>query len=185
MILEKIREATSAHNGQLEEAPLPVDPARTVIRSLYIEILHKLYGYYHPIELMLNRFSEINAYLPDYHQRRKSGALADRIRKVSGLFTGPEPCADLPLINSAGKAFGCIYMMEGPMPRTIISALAMKEPGSRSWDSLFKDYTHGHGARWTALQEAITLFSSQHDADDDIISGAKDTFIKFHAWMNQ
>ena len=188
MVLEKIRSATAAHHQQLEASPLLKHiNDRTITMPVYIELLNKFYGYFQPVELALNRYNEISAYLPDYHQRRKAVTLAEDLRKLSGLSAAQGPCSDLPMINNAGKAFGCLYVMEGSTLGGRIISSVLKDRlniDHLSGASFFYGYGAETGPKWKAFNESLSLFSSKYNNDDDIVQGAADTFEKLGRWMN-
>jgi heme oxygenase (biliverdin-IX-beta and delta-forming) len=188
MILEKIRSATEAHHRQLEDTPLLKHfSKRTITLPVYANILEKLYGYFQPVELTLNRFSELSAYLPDYHQRRRSISLVEDLRKVSGLPARFPTCDRLPVINSAARAFGCLYVMEGSaLGGRMISSILKEKLGidNHTGASFFYGYGTETGNKWKMFSESLSVFSKRYGNDNDIVHGAADTFDKLKRWMN-
>lgn len=189
MILEKIRMATSSAHKELEDSSLMSHFSDlTITRPIYIEILNRFYGYFYPLELTLNRYSEISAYLPDYHQRRKSHIITEDLRNINGLYSEPDLCANLPVIDSAGKAFGCLYAMEeSVLAGKTISRILEERLGitNTTGAAFFYRYSKNTGQKWKAFREALGLFSLQYNNDDEIISGASDTFVRFREWLNE
>jgi len=188
MILEKIRSATSSAHKELEESSLMKHFSdRTITKPIYTEILNRFYGYLHPLELTLNRYSEISAYLPDYHQRRRSTTISEDLRTMNGLYAEPSYCSNLPVINSAGKAFGCLYVMEGStLGGKVISGILQEKLGitNTTGAAFFYGYGKETGEKWKTFREALGVFSAQYNNDEEIISGAEETFIRFREWLN-
>jgi heme oxygenase len=187
MILENIREATSGQHRQLESSELLLHLSnKTITHPLYIEVLNRFYGCFHPLERTLNPFSEISTYLPDLHERRKSSTLAADIKAIHGIFHEPPICSELPEVDTAGKAFGCLYVMERSTPGGKIISQILKEKlglDHNTGASIFIGYGPDTGSKWKTFRESLTLFSTQYNNDPDIITGAADTFSRLHQWM--
>src|SRR4051812_49019631 len=113
MLSTALREQTKTAHQELEKLFV------RRIRSLesindYSAMLGMLYGFYHPLEQIIDPFITHDL-LPDIDQRRKSQNLRD---DINTLANGAEPGTiletnNLPSITCRSQALGALYVLEG------------------------------------------------------------------------
>lgn len=189
MILEKIKTATSVNHILLEQSQvlLPISN-KNLTRENYRTILTKFYGFFYPLEKLVNQFDQIQLYLPDYTTRRKAGLLKNDLLTIEGIEIYIDFCEDLPQVANVSQAFGCLYVMEGSTLGGKIIAKQLKEQlglDDKNGASFFNGYKEETGPKWKAFQQALLAVSAASESDDLIISAANDTFNKFEKWMRK
>jgi heme oxygenase (biliverdin-IX-beta and delta-forming) len=191
MILEDIRDKTSKNHARLEQTSLllPIGN-KTITKETYIEILKKFYGYFHPLEQLVDNFPQIHTFLPDYTARRKANLIyQDLMRVTSANSQLPvELCEDLPAVTNPSQAFGCLYVMEGStlggkMIAKILKDVLHIDPDAGA--SFFNGYGKETGSKWKSFQQGLVNFSSVTSTNQEIIEAANETFAKFEKWINK
>ncbi len=185
----KIKHATLARHQSLERVALLQPLSGKHLNSEnYRLILEKFYGFFSPLEVLINRF-EIVIHLPDYPMRRKSTVLLsdiDYLNKERDTHPSIPLCTDLPNVESLETAFGCLYVMEGStlggrfIYKAIEETLAFKQGHGASF---FFGYGAETGAKWKLFQQALDQICSGGN-DDSTIAAANETFFKFQNWLN-
>jgi heme oxygenase len=82
MILERLRSETQRNHKKLEESPLLTQlTSKSITKPVYTEILKKFYGFFYPLELLLNETAGFSSLFSDYDERRKTYLLLDDLKK--------------------------------------------------------------------------------------------------------
>jgi heme oxygenase len=88
----------------------------------------------------------------------------------------------VPTLDTAAKAFGSIYVMEGATLGGQIITRHVKEHldlTPENGGAFFNSYGPMVGPMWKGFGTAITAFAEKADADDEIVDSAKETFDAF------
>jgi heme oxygenase len=188
MIIKKIKEQTQANHTSLENSPFlrPISQ-KSLTLAQYIAILKKFYGFFYPLELQLARFP-IEAYLPDFSQRRKADRLGDDLQHLQPYQASDLPlCNDLPETHTLEQAFGCLYVMEGStlggkmIYKTVNDTLGLDHANGISF---FYGYGDDTGLKWKAFQHSLETVSSLATTKDErMIEAANHTFNKLKKWF--
>lgn len=191
MILEQIRAQTSENHTRLEQTRLllPISE-KNLTKEKYVEILKKFYGYFLPLENLVDNFPQIQTYLPDYNTRRKVDLIYQDLLQVVPAYAGKplELCKDLPRITNTSEAFGCLYVMEGSTLGGKLIAKVLKDElnlDASNGASFFNSYGKETGSKWKLFQQALVNFSSDSSTNLLIINAANETFSKFEKWITK
>lgn len=191
MILQEIKAGTAQNHMQLEQTSLLLPISRkNITQEEYISILKKFYGYFYPLEKMLDTFPQLQTYLPDYPARRKADLICQDLLNIAPA-SAAQPlalCSNLPAVTNTSQAFGCLYVMEGSTLGGQMIARTIKEVlniDSNSGVSFFNGYGKETGSKWKLFQQALVSFSNDFSTNHVIIAAANETFSKFEKWINQ
>jgi heme oxygenase len=187
MILSKLKEQT-AEQHQRFEGKLDI-LARLSSAQGYKSLLQQFYGFYRPLEMRLGSVMCRPGISLNFTARRKTPLLERDLlfldlpeRELRAL---PQ-CQKLPAVESEAQAFGCLYVLEGAtLGGQIISRYVADKLGyeRERGASFFTSYGAEVGAMWRSFGQAISDYATAHDADDEIIAAARDTFHKFDKWL--
>ena len=190
MISEKLKTSTAENHRIVEESGLMAPILnRTITKESYARILKKFYGFFHPLEITINTFSELTDYLPDFSERRKSEALIDDLKKIELQHEIEfSLCNNLPTLTHLSHAFGCLYVMEGStlggkmISRILNDTLNIDEASGAKF---FTGYGPATGTKWNTFREALSKYSAETNDDELVVEAANDTFLKFKQWIDQ
>lgn len=188
MILQKLKEQTSAQHIALEESKLLSHFGnKTIDLTIYKAILKKFYGFFLPMEERLDSFLQLPFFLPDYPSRRKSSTLAADLRHL-GINPNDLPiCTALPQLADLAQAFGCLYVLEGStlggrvITKILHEALQIDE---RSGASYFNGYGAFTGDKWKLFCQTLLQYGEQGGKEEAMIEGANATFSTLTKWLN-
>lgn len=109
MISIQLKQETSQLHTEFEKLLIP--PLKNVQSfSDYTRILKLFYGFFSPVEQLIDRYVERNP-LPDIAERRKSQLILDDLQSFD-LAVDVQPCSNLPEISDTASAFGGMYVLE-------------------------------------------------------------------------
>jgi heme oxygenase len=97
-------------------------------------------------------------------------------------------CEDLPKISSQAHALGALYVMEGStLGGRMISKMLKENLGleSENGAGFFNGYGVHTMQKWNAFKEVLSDYCTTHFCEEEIVSTADDTFLKFNYWMNK
>lgn len=183
MILERLRSETKAAHQALEkQIVLRIKQVQTP--QDYTRLLELFYGYFHPLESILNTYLD-NSSVPFYDVRRKSDRLVNDIQASGGNPAHPL-CTNLPAIKNVTQAIGAMYVMEGStLGGQIISTMIKERLQLSSNESL--SFFMGYGAQteemWSSFSKALINQAINKQAEDEIVTAANETFKKFITWV--
>jgi heme oxygenase len=190
MITEEIKAGTLDNHIRLEQSKL-LQPLsnKSLTKENYIHILLKFYGFFHPLENVINNFDQLQQFLPDLSSRRKSEMLKNDLQVISGKDTlQPIPlCTNLPLLKQLGQAFGGLYVMEGStlggkfIYKTVKEQLGLDH---QTGASFFYGYGTDTGNKWKTFQQALIAFENERQENHLVIDAANETFSKFKHWID-
>ena len=187
MILAKLKEQTAEQHQRLE-GNLNI-LARFNSAQGYKLLLEQFYGFYRPLEMHLGSVMCPPGFLANFTARRKTPLLEKDLlfldlpeRELRAL---PQ-CQKLPTVESEAQAFGCLYVLEGAtLGGQIISKYVADKLGyeSERGATFFMSYGAEVRAMWCGFCQALREYATAHDADDEIVAAAVDTFDKFDQWL--
>jgi heme oxygenase len=187
-LLTRLKHETAACHTRLESA---LDLMRDDwSREAYVALLERFFGYVAAWE------SAARAHLPEhlhafFDARRKAALLAADLDVLTGdagrAATVPLADADarLPALDSTGRVFGSMYVMEGSTlgGRFIAPHVArLFDLANGHGNAYFDAYGPRTGSMWNAFREtaAATVPADQYD---DAVAAAIATFDGLHAWL--
>ncbi len=152
--------------------------------SHYVALLHRMYGFYAPLEHTLGHFLGKGA-VPDYGERRKASWILSDIRTISKL-PPLRVCTDLPAIQTYHAALGAMYVLEGAtLGGKIIAGMIARQlnSGTESGYSFFLSYGEQRQQMWrTFLSKLQSPFAACEQKE--ILHTAEETFVKFKKWID-
>lgn len=183
MLLQRLRSDTKEAHQALEKLIIPR------IKNIqnnndYIELLELFYGYFKPIENLLDKHLGNNE-IPEYSNRRKSESLIKDILAAGGA-PSLKTCNVLPAITNAKEAIGAMYVLEGStLGGKIISKMIMQclSLSSDEAISFFTGYREDSDRMWSSFTAALNACTNNPEEQHRIAQAANDTFIKFKNWV--
>ena len=109
LVLSRLRSETRPEHDAIEIA-LDLTSAG-LTRARYRHTLERFYGYYQPLESSIDALGNLGVAL-DFDERRKALLLESDLRALG--VDAPDAllmCRDLPRIDGAAAALGCLYVM--------------------------------------------------------------------------
>lgn len=189
MILERLRSETQNNHKKLEESPLlTLLTSKNITIPAYIEILKKFYGFFNPLELLLNQTTGFSFLFSDYDERRKTNLILRDLRTLNAENQTFLTCDDIPKINSQAQALGVLYVMEGStLGGRMISKMLKENLGleSESGAAFFNGYGAQTMQKWNSFKEILEEYCIKNGCEEEIVSTADATFLKFNYWMNK
>lgn len=182
MIMAKLKEATREQHENLETLVDVMNKMFT--RQDYELLLTKFYKFYSSIEPRVAENRLVDSGL-DFDSRLKTPSLERDLRKL-GIFENVKHLAgswtDLPVLDTAGKAFGSCYVMEGATLGGQIIMRHLKQNldlTPENGGSFFNSYGENVGPMWKQFCAVTTEFAARNENDDEIVNSARDTFDSF------
>jgi len=185
-VLTRLRAETRSHHDAIEAA---LDlTSETITRDAYQRTLEKFHGFYLPLEVgLLNIGGWVERGL-DLTHRQKTHLLETDLHALGVNDCDTlAVCADLPPHGTVSAAFGCLYVLEGStLGGQVITQLLRKKLGvtPETGGAFFNGYGQQTGAMWQAFRAAIIACVQPCD-EDEVVSAAKETFLKLHGWMSR
>lgn len=187
-IISKLRIHTSTLHSALEQTPLSValldDHVSQDDYLTYLQKMREIVAFYEA-----KVFSGLSDTLPDLPKREKLLLIDKDLEYLAphALNSTPikNPVAENP---SVAYALGCMYVMEGStLGGKVILKHISKTLGilPEQGGSYFAGYGEETGHYWKSFLHILQEYSAHNDADDEIIRGAKDTFISIKYYFEQ
>lgn len=183
----RLRRETSELHHAVEVA---VDLPRSVrSRADYVALLTRLHRFHSAAETLLARpvwrdgWSAVGI---DLGQHVRSPLLARDLRQLRAPRTNPAPVPgagppgpDLPEHSRFGEALGCLYVLEGSSLGGRVLAPALRHVLGDVPTAFFDSDGRRHPSPWRALQEGLHRYEAAHGDPDDVLRGARATFVAF------
>ncbi|RYU93364.1 biliverdin-producing heme oxygenase [Emticicia agri] len=187
-ILTQLRTQTSTLHSALEQTSLSVALLNEhVAQENYVAYLQKMREIVAFYEAEV--FPALNDALPDLQKREKLPLIDEDLSYLSSDISGlPIFSASGEQNSSVGYALGCMYVMEGStLGGKVILKHISKTLGinPEQGGSYFDGYGDQTGQYWKTFLHILQEYSATHDCDDEIITGAKDTFISIKNYFEQ
>lgn len=187
MILAKLKEATRDQHEALENVVDVMNSTFSV--DDYKRLLTKFYRFYSAIEPTLP-VDELSAAGFDVKQRRKTPLLQRDLEHLGVLADAKKAPAFtyIPTLDTAAKAFGSIYVMEGATLGGQIITRQLKEHlgiTPENGGAFFSSYGANVGPMWKQFGAIITAFAEKAGDDDAIVMAARETFDSFRRVFEQ
>lgn len=186
MILQRLRAETSRNHGVIESLMPVLDPNISLIA--YGQLLHRLLGYYAPLEDLLR--AEIEIYWPDQEylciERAKVPLLERDLQAIEKELALTERCLDLPRLNTPAQVLGCLYVIEGAtLGGQIIRKhlLANLGIGPESGAAFFNGYGNNTAIQWQSFRSFLINNAESMNQDNEIVVSANETFKTLSLWL--
>ncbi len=181
MILGKLKEATREQHEGLEQT---VDVmSQMFAKDNYKTLLMKFYRFYSAIEPELAKL-DLKQYGYDLSERLKTPKLEKDLESLGLLDEAKNlpTWENLPSLDSAEKAFGSLYVIEGATLGGQIINRHLKQNLDLTPENgglFFNGYGEKTGPMWKEFCEIITGFGMRVNQDETIVESAKETFDSF------
>jgi heme oxygenase (biliverdin-IX-beta and delta-forming) len=181
MIMGKLKEATREQHEGLENT---VDVMNRMFDlDNYKTLLLKFYRFYAAIEPELAKL-DLQQHGYDLSARLKTPKLETDLQNLGVLDEAKQLPAwnNLPQLDSAEKAFGSLYVIEGATLGGQIINRHLKQHldlTPENGGTFFSGYGEKTGEMWKEFIQMTTNFAFQANDDETIIESAKQTFDSF------
>lgn len=154
----------------------------------YRAILERFFGIYTVLEPQLVRMPGLELWLSDIKERQRLPALISDLHFLGSNLESLPLCYDMPRLQNAADAFGCLYVLEGStlggqvISRHVKSTLGFTaERGCRFFSAADRQVPQ----KWAQFIEVLEDFAN---ADPEqcsaVVENAKRTFQTFIAWFS-
>ena len=189
MLLSQLREGTRGLHVRLEASVDLMSPALT--RARYTALLKRFYGFYAPVERMLQGRQAWGDLGLAAEQRTKVPSMRADLSAVgldqSEIDSIPLcPSDALPPFESFEDLLGCMYVVEGAtLGGQIISRHLNARFGmdKSSGCAFFESYGQEVGPMWKSFVAALTSYPATPDQSERIVGAARCTFQSFQGWL--
>jgi heme oxygenase len=182
-ILARLKLETADEHAAIEAATRIMRP--DVGLPDYREYLERTYGFYKPVEQMLERLGVWPALELDGSARVKLPLLTRDLLELERDTSMLPICAALPQLGgSLPEAVGCAYVLEGStLGGRVVSRHVQTRLGPQVPHRFLDAYGADTGDRWQAFRAALRGFADSRDTQTRIIAGARATFESFTRWL--
>lgn len=189
-VLQRLKAATRAEHDAIETALDLMAPGLSL--ADYHRRLQRYHGFYAAIEPRLAAAADWSHWHLNMTARAKTAWLAADLASLGdaadpgGIAVRSLPlCSDLPQLDTAAAAFGCMYVLEGAtlggrvISRHIERVLGLDAPhGAR----FFQGYGEQTGSMWKTFRAALSAFAEEPNNEDKVVASAIATFTALRAW---
>jgi heme oxygenase len=187
VILPRLKQATVERHAAIESRSVLLDPGLS--RATYRACLQRFFGYYAPLERRLLLSGAWLGIGLVYDDRHKTPQLS---QDLAALGVTPDElqqtpmCDALPDLHTPARLYGCLYVIEGAtlggqiVTRHLQACLGVTP---LSGGAFFSGYAERTGSHWKAFGLHLSAFAQASGAEDDIVSGANDTFETLDRWL--
>lgn len=176
-----VKHATRIPHEEAEAVMMPlIKAADTPVR--YTTLLQGVYGFYRPMEAMLDPFAAIMP-LPDGPFRRTH--LLEKDIGILGHTPTAQCCTHLPEINNNLQAVGALYVLEGAalggriIARMLGQHVGLPAPAFH----FFKGREEATGAYWTRFTQFMNRQAQTRFQLQQVSEAAHATFAAYTHWM--
>ncbi|WP_432710885.1 biliverdin-producing heme oxygenase [Pedobacter sp.] len=183
MIADQIKKDTLTHHQALEA--LMVRQLKSIkLIADYTAILEIFYSYFGGLERQIKTQLHDNFALAE---RRKADDLAADLAHFGEAIPPLATESDLPRIENHLQAVGALYVIEGSTLGGIyISQMISKQldlGNDAAGISFFNGYGENTMTMWSDFKDYLNKQASSSAEEQEIISAANETFVKFKHWM--
>lgn len=149
----------------------------------YGHMLRWMYSFYAPLETLIRKQLTPDL-LPDINKRIRAGYLLRDLREIGAPNLEFRTCREFPPIDSAGKAIGALYVLEGSTQGgRIIAGILQSRLGVNIPTSYFNGYGDENSHMWQAYKDFLDQLRTP-EQQHTILEAAKATFITFKNWID-
>lgn len=183
LVLQELRQATAQNHRGLERR-LPFTSPELDL-NVYTQLIKAYYGFYVPLEKVLDRFEWGEVTSSDRH---KASALEDDLLAL-GMTTSEiqmlAQCQDLPVIQTHAQLMGALYVIEGAtlggqvLRRLARDKLAIDETTGGKFLDVYGSAT---GRMWKAYLGQLAQVVAPAERQQ-VVSSALGIFVCFERWL--
>ncbi|MCD8742283.1 biliverdin-producing heme oxygenase [Mucilaginibacter roseus] len=184
MLSEKLKEETKTYHHQTEVALIGRIKAISD-KEDYASLLKMFYGYFGGLEKHIDNAIDTSL-MDDYHQRRKTSAIAEDLEALNADVPAVAEGGDLPEITSHLQALGALYVIEGSTlgGKIISKMIAQKlDPLHGEALSFFNSYGDDTMKMWNSFKEKMNNQAQTEAEKATVTESANNTFRHFADWI--
>lgn len=165
---------------------LVVEKIRSISTSEdYADLLSLFFSYFGGLEMLIDKYVTTRNF-PDLNERRKTALISldlERLGEQVPMMLDPK---FLPVIKNHYQALGAMYVIEGSSlgGKHIVKMIHNKLPDNTNAFLFFTGYGDKTAEMWDRFKNGLNDRTGNQHEINDIISGARDTFLKFTEWIN-
>ncbi|GAA4927599.1 biliverdin-producing heme oxygenase [Mucilaginibacter defluvii] len=184
MLSEKLKDETKTYHHQTEVALIGRIKAISN-KDDYASLLKMFYGYFGGLEKHIDAAIDTTL-IDDYHQRRKTSAIAEDLEALNENVPVVADGDSLPVLTNHLQALGALYVIEGStLGGKIISKMIVQklDPSHGNALSFFNSYGDDTMNMWNAFKEKMNN-QAQTEAEQEVVTeSANSTFRHFADWI--
>lgn len=184
MLSEKLKEETKTYHHQTEVALIGRIKAISN-KDDYALLLKMFYGYFGGLEEHIDAAIDTTL-MDDYHQRRKTSAIAEDLQALNADVPTVANGDNLPSITNHLQALGALYVIEGSTlgGKIISKMIAQKlDPSHSDALSFFNSYGDDTMNMWNSFKDKMNS-QAQTEAEQAVVTEtANSTFRHFADWI--
>jgi heme oxygenase (biliverdin-IX-beta and delta-forming) len=180
MFSDELKQGTAVAHLDLERKMIP--HLKKIGSKLdYISLLNYMLGFYQPLE------ERLAPYLDGYRLQSHAGNIRTDIREMAPDFeVSTDWATELPVIDSAEKALGVLYVLEGStLGGQIITKMLKKqlEGSDAAAFNFYNPYEEQTMQQWNIFRERLNQPFNEEQRQA-VIAGANETFNSLNRWIS-
>lgn len=124
----------------------------------------------------------------DPKARRKCGWLEADLAAMGGVTVPADraECGSLPRMDTASRAFGCAYVLEGAtLGGRHISRMLEQSQAPADARRFFGSYGRETAEKWASFCAALENFAAAEGCAEEMMEAAEETFSALTAWLTR
>ncbi|MGV6393332.1 biliverdin-producing heme oxygenase [Pseudomonas caspiana] len=183
LVLQELRQATAVNHRGLERR-LPFTSFELDLNA-YTQLIKAYYGFYVPLEKVLDRFEWGAVTSSDRHKASALESDLLALGMTAGEVQALAQCPDLPDIQTHAQLMGALYVVEGAtLGGQILRRIARDKLGiHEGTGGKFLDvYGSDTGRMWKAYLEQLAQVAAPAERHQ-VVSSALGIFVCFERWL--
>ncbi|MCC8411107.1 biliverdin-producing heme oxygenase [Mucilaginibacter sp. UR6-1] len=184
MLSEKLKEETKTYHHETEVALIGRIKAIKDEQD-YASLLKMFYSYFGGLEKNIDAAIDTGL-MDDYHERRKTSAIADDLQALDADVPPVAGADSLPAIQNHLQALGALYVIEGStLGGKIISKMIGQKLDAANGEALtfFNSYGEDTVNMWNSFKEKMNAQAQTDEEQAAVIETANSTFKHFAGWI--
>ena len=178
---EEVKALTSSAHQQLEKYLVKIIRQISSVED-YKKLLHLFYGYYHPVENLIQVHLHTSSPVP--LETRKSERLLSDIREIDLQQNSIPIATTVPLVKNHTQALAALYVLEGSTlgGKYILQMVRKKiDLPEGTADSFLSGHGINTESNWKSFKDFLDEDVRQQD-ENTFHETVNDTFNKFQHW---
>ncbi|MBE9585570.1 biliverdin-producing heme oxygenase [Mucilaginibacter sp. JRF] len=184
MLSEKLKDETKTYHYETEVALIGRIKA-IKDKQDYADLLKMFYGYFGGLEKHIDAAIDTTL-MDDYHQRRKTSAIADDLQALDAPVPTVAGADNLPVIENHLQALGALYVIEGStLGGKIISKMIGQKLDASNGEALtfFNSYGEDTVNMWNSFKQKMDAQAKTEAEQAAVVETANSTFKHFASWI--
>ncbi|MBK1657437.1 biliverdin-producing heme oxygenase [Paracraurococcus ruber] len=185
-VRDALRAATDPIHARLHRLPVLSALAEGALdRAGYAALLRRLLGFHAAVEATLAAGPSLRPWGIDLAARRRAPLIEADLATL-GMPVGPVPLVPLPVLDTAPRALGCLYVTEGSTlgGRQLAQALDGLLPAGEAGRRFLLGHGTRHGVLWRECCAALEACGADPLRRAEMLAAAEASFLAFEAWFS-